>query len=120
MIGRALFRWLSLVWIAVAFLLFRIETQGEFTWNGLELTYDQDRVQFILLSAATAGSLLIAWRTHLARDARSDVMSVGWSLIIVGAGVALWLLGHDSAPVIVGLVGLGGLLTYLRLGATPG
>jgi uncharacterized membrane protein (UPF0136 family) len=93
--------------LAVLFLIVRIATQGAFTWGGLTAAY-QDTPQFILLAVAGAGSLLFVARALRAR--RVDPWSMIWAFMVVIVGTGLWLLGHDSAPVIIVLGVLGGLL----------
>jgi hypothetical protein len=107
--GREVSRWLALIWLAVLFLLVRIATGGVFTWGGLS-NATKDTPQFILLAVAGAGSLLFAARALRARQV--DPSSIRWAFIVVILGGALWLIGHDSATVILVLGVLGGLLAH--------
>jgi len=115
--GPLRWRWLAFIWFAVVFLLVRIASHGEFKWNALASAYDQDPVQFALLVGTAIGSLLFAARAIRRRTSRSDGPSVGWSLVVTVVAVALWRLGHDSAPVIFVLAVLGGLLAGPSQGA---
>ena len=107
--GQAVSRWLALIWLAVLFLLVRIVTQGAFDWGGLTSAY-QDKPQFILLTIAAAGSLLAAARALRAKQV--DPWSMGWAFVVVIVGTIFSLLGHESAPVIIALGILGGLLAH--------
>jgi hypothetical protein len=115
-LGRGVSSGLALIWIAIVFLLIRIATHGEFKWSVVVFGFDQDAVQIIVLSIAAAGSLFFALRAIRMRGNGIDAWSIGWSAIMATLGAALWMLGHDSAPAIVVLAALGGVLALSTVG----
>ena len=107
--------WLAIVWSAELILLVRIASEGEFTWYGLTSAYGEDPRQVIALLLAAAGNVLFAVRAlRRGQGGGVDRWSVGWSVLMAVVGGALWRLGHDSAPVILILAILGGVLAYVH------
>ena len=100
----------ALIWLAVGFLLVRIATHGEFSWGGFSSALGQDAPQEAMIALAGAGSLLFAVRALWMPGDRFDGWSVGWAVVVIIVGGALWLLlHHDSAPFVITLGILGGL-----------
>jgi hypothetical protein len=89
------------VWLGVVFVLVRIATHGDFTFDQLGYAIDEDVPQVILLLGTAAGCLLFAWRAWRRRGTGRDVLALAWSIAVGVVGIELMRLGHDSAPVVV-------------------
>jgi uncharacterized membrane protein (UPF0136 family) len=102
---------LAIVWLGIVFLLVRIATHGDFTFDQLGYAIDEDLPQVILLLGTAAGCVLFAWRAWRRRTSPADILELGWSVAVVVVGVELIRLEHNSAPVILALAILGSILS---------